>query len=97
MDLRPGTYVTAGKGVMALVDSDTLHVDGYFEETKLPRIQVGDRVAIRLMGNAVPLKGRVGSIAAGIEDRDPAQGASLLAAVNPTFTWVRPGTRGQQP
>lgn len=89
MDLRPGTYVTAGKGVMALVDSDTLHVDGYFEETKLPRIQVGDRVAIRLMGNAVPLRGHVESIAAGIEDRDRAQGASLLADVNPTFSWVR--------
>ena len=89
MNLRPGTYVTAGKGVMALVDSDTFHVDGYFEETKLPRIQVGDRVAIRLMGNDVPLRGRVESIAAGIEDRDRAQGASLLADVNPTFSWVR--------
>src|SRR5260370_36358692 len=89
MDLRPGTYVTAGKGVMSLVASDTLHVDGYFEETKLPRIQVDDRVAIRLMGNDVPLRGRVESIAAGIEDRDRAQGASLLADVNPTFSWVR--------
>src|SRR5258708_28488623 len=74
---------------MALVDSDTLHVEGYFEETKLPRIHVGDRVAIHLMGNAVPLEGRVESIAAGIEDRDRSQGASLLADVNPTFSWVR--------
>ena len=89
MDLRPGTYVTAGKGVMALVDTDSLHVDGYFEETKLPRIHVGDRVAIRLMGSAVPLRGHVESIAAGIEDRDRAQGAKLLADVNPTFNWVR--------
>jgi RND family efflux transporter MFP subunit len=89
MDLRPGTYVTAGKGVMALVDTDTLHVDGYFEETKLPHIHVGDRVAVRLMGSAVPLRGHVESIAAGIEDRDRAQGAKLLADVNPTFNWVR--------
>src|SRR5712664_1433343 len=89
MDLRPGTYVTAGKGVMALVDTDSLHVDGYFEETKLPRIHVGDRVAIRLMGSAVPLRGHVESIAAGIEDRDRAHGAKLLADVNPTFNWVR--------
>jgi RND family efflux transporter MFP subunit len=89
MDLRPGTYVTAGKGVMALVDTDTLHVDGYFEETKLPHIQIGDRVAIRLMGNATPLTGHVESIAAGIEDRDRAQGANLLADVNPAFNWVR--------
>ena len=89
MDLRPGTYVSAGKGVMALVDTDTLHVDGYFEETKLPRIHVGDRVNIRLMGNAGQLAGHVESIAAGIEDRDRGAGATLLANVNPTFSWVR--------
>jgi multidrug resistance efflux pump len=34
-DLQPGNYVTAGKGVAALIDQDSLHVDGYFEETKL--------------------------------------------------------------
>lgn len=89
MDLRPGTYVSAGKGVMALVDTDTLHVDGYFEETKLPRIHVGDRVSIRLMGSAARLAGHVESIAAGIEDRDRGAGATLLANVNPTFSWVR--------
>jgi len=89
MDLRPGAYVTAGKGVMALVDTDTLHVEGYFEETKLARIRVGDKVQIRLMGEKVTLSGHVESIAAGIEDRDRADGASLLANVNPTFSWVR--------
>jgi RND family efflux transporter MFP subunit len=89
MDLRPGTYVTAGKGVMALVDTDTLRVEGYFEETKLPRIRVGAPTRIRLMGDSRQLTGRVESIAAGIEDRDRAQGTSLLANVNPTFSWVR--------
>ncbi|MGY3453400.1 efflux RND transporter periplasmic adaptor subunit [Bradyrhizobium sp. USDA 4353] len=89
MDLRPGTYVGAGKGVMALVDTDTLHVEGYFEETKLPRIRVGAPVRIRLMGTGEVLTGHVESIAAGIEDRDRAEGASLLANVNPTFNWVR--------
>jgi multidrug resistance efflux pump len=33
---------------MALVDTDTLHVEGYFEETKLSRIHVGDPVNVRL-------------------------------------------------
>jgi RND family efflux transporter MFP subunit len=89
MALRPGTYVSAGKGVMALVDSDTLHVEGYFEETKLPRIRVGAPARIRLMGDSQQLTGHVESIAAGIEDRDRAEGASLLANVNPTFNWVR--------
>ncbi len=88
-ELRPGVYVTAGKGVAALIDADSLHVDGYFEETKLPLIHVGDRAAVRLMGERVDLSGRVEGIAGGIEDRDRAAGATLLANVNPTFSWVR--------
>jgi len=89
MDLRPGTYISAGKGVMALVDTDTLHVDGYFEETKLPRIRIGDAVVIHLMGDSEKITGHVESIAAGIEDRDRAEGSNLLANVTPTFSWVR--------
>jgi multidrug resistance efflux pump len=89
MELRPGAYLTPGKGVMALLDTDTLHVQGYFEETKLQRIHVGDPVNVRLMGSHHVLQGRVESIAAGIEDRDRSNGSSLLANVNPTFNWVR--------
>src|SRR5690242_14344259 len=89
MELRPGTYLTPGKGVMALLDTDTLNVQGYFEETKLARIHVGDAVDVRLMGSSKVLRGRVESVAAGIEDRDRSAGSSLLANVNPTFNWVR--------
>jgi multidrug resistance efflux pump len=89
MDLRPGTYLSPGKGVMALVDTDTLHVEGYFEETKLSRIHVGDPVNVQLMGASRALHGRVESIETGIEDRDRGEGANLLANVTPTFNWVR--------
>ena len=89
MELRPGNYVNTGRGVMALVDSDTLRVEGYFEETKLPRIHVGDRASIRLMGEDRLITGRVESVAGGIEDRERSAGANLLANVNPTFAWVR--------
>ena len=89
MDLRPGTYVAAGHGTMALVDSASLHVDGYFEETKLPRIRVGDPVRVRLMGEDRDITGRVESIAGGIEDRERGASSSLLANINPSFTWVR--------
>jgi multidrug resistance efflux pump len=89
MELRPGTYLTPGKGVMALLDSDTLRVEGYFEETKLPRIHLGDPVNVRLLGSDHMLQGRVESVAAGIEDRDRSAGTTLLANVNPTFNWVR--------
>jgi multidrug resistance efflux pump len=89
MDLRPGAYVTIGRGVMALIDEDTLRVEGYFEETKLPRIRVNDRATVRLSGERALLSGHVESIAGGIEDRDRSAGANLLANVNPTFSWVR--------
>jgi multidrug resistance efflux pump len=89
MELRPGTYLTPGKGVMALLDTDTLHVQGYFEETKLQRIHPGDAVNVRLLGSHHTLRGTVESVAAGIEDRDRSNGSTLLANVNPTFNWVR--------
>lgn len=89
MDLRPGTYVAAGHGTMALVDAASLHVEGYFEETKLPRIRVGDPVRVRLMGEDRDMRGWVESVAGGIEDRERGASASLLANINPSFTWVR--------
>lgn len=89
MDLQPGAYVTVGKGVMALIDEDTLRVEGYFEENKLSRIYVNDKATICLIGERSLLSGRVESIAGGIEDRERSEGANLLANVNPTFSWVR--------
>lgn len=87
--LEPGDYVTTGKGVMALVDSATLRVEGYFEETKLPKIHEGDKVQVRLMGERQVLTGHVESIAAGIADRERSDSPDLLANVDPTFNWVR--------
>ncbi|MDX6806615.1 HlyD family secretion protein [Terrihabitans sp. PJ23] len=87
--LRPGSYVSAGVAVTALVDSESFYVVGYFEETKLGRIRIGDRAAVRLMGEAEDIAGRVESIAAGIDDREVAGTTRLLPNVNPTFSWVR--------
>jgi multidrug resistance efflux pump len=57
--LRPGDYVSVGKAVAALVDSDSFYVAGYFEETKLPRIQIGDKVLVRIVGESQALDGHV--------------------------------------
>jgi multidrug resistance efflux pump len=89
LELRPGDYLTSGRPALALVDSASLYVDGYFEETKLPRIHIGDRVSVQIMGEPVALDGRVEGIAAGIEDRERGPSANLLPNVNPTFSWVR--------
>ena len=89
LDLRPGDYATAGHPEFAIIDRGSLHIIGYFEETKLPRVHVGDPVRVRLMGDDQIIAGHVQSIAGGIEDRDRSAGANLLANVNPTFSWVR--------
>jgi multidrug resistance efflux pump len=89
VDLRPGAYVSAGKGIFALIDSDTVRVEGYFEETKLAGLAVGDAVRVTLMGVPGVLRGHVQSVAAGVADRERSASADMLANVNPTFSWVR--------
>jgi multidrug resistance efflux pump len=84
-----GQYAAVGTKVMALIDSDSYRVDGYFEETKIPAIKLGDKVEIHLMSGGPALQGHVESISRGITDRDNASGPELLANVNPTFEWVR--------
>jgi multidrug resistance efflux pump len=85
----PGRYVNAGAAVFALIDSDTFRVEGYFEETKLRRIHVGEDAKVKLIGDARVLSGHVESIALGIEDQNRTTSSELLAFVNPTFSWVR--------
>ncbi|AEA67407.1 MULTISPECIES: efflux RND transporter periplasmic adaptor subunit [Pseudomonas] len=87
--LAEGNYVNAGQPVMALIDDSTFYVQAYFEETKLPRIRVGDPVKIWLMSAGHALEGHVESISRGITDRNTNPDAQLLAEVEPTFNWVR--------
>ena len=86
---RVNEFVTAGRPVLSIVDSSSFHIDGYFEETKLDGIHVGQRVDIRVIGDNARLRGHVESIVAGIEDRDRSSGQNLLPNVNPAFSWVR--------
>jgi RND family efflux transporter MFP subunit len=89
VELQPGDFASAGRQVLALVATDSIHVDGYFEETKLPRIRIGDRAVVYIMGIPTGLPGQVESIDAGIEDRERSSSSTDLANVNPTFSWVR--------
>ena len=89
VQVRVGDYANAGAQQLALVDSHSYYVYGYFEETKLPQLRVGDPVDVRLMAGGIRLKGRIDSIARGITDRDNAGSPDQLANVNPVFNWVR--------
>jgi len=49
-----GDYATVGQNKISLVDADSFWVDGYFEETNLDRIRVGDPASVKLMGSGQP-------------------------------------------
>lgn len=83
-----GDYAAAGAPKLAVIDAHSFWVYGYFEETKLPHVQVGAAAEMRLMSGQT-LQGHVESIARGIYDRDNPQSRELTADVNPTFNWVR--------
>jgi RND family efflux transporter MFP subunit len=89
LNLLPGSYFAAGRPALTLIDTDSFYVVAYFEETKLPRIHIGDHARMRQMGDVSILTGRVESITSGIEDRERTPDANLLPNVNPTFNWVR--------
>ncbi|WP_016835082.1 HlyD family secretion protein [Herbaspirillum lusitanum] len=88
LSVRRGDYASAGAAKIAIIDSHSFWVYGYFEETKLPYVAVGDKAKIQLI-NGATLRGHVDSISRGIYDRDNPQSRELLADVNPTFNWVR--------
>ncbi len=88
LNVYSGDFARRGQATMALVDSHSFYINGYFEETRLPLIKVGAPVQMRMMSGA-RLQGHVHSISRGIYDRDNPQSHELTADVNPTFNWVR--------
>jgi RND family efflux transporter MFP subunit len=61
-----GDYANVGQNEISVVDADSFWVDGYFEETNLEGIQVGDPASVKLMGYSQIVRGHVDSIARGI-------------------------------
>ncbi|MBD1550820.1 HlyD family secretion protein [Pseudomonas typographi] len=88
LNVHPGDYAQAGEAKMAVVDEHSFWVYGFFEETKLPHVKVGDTAHLQMMSGET-LEGHVESIARGIYDRDNPQSREGVADVNPTFNWVR--------
>ena len=87
--LDDGQYASVGTRVFALIDSDSFHVEGYFEETKMSLLKPGLPVDIYLMSGGPKLTGHIESMSRGITNTDGDNGPQLLANVNPTFEWVR--------
>jgi hypothetical protein len=87
--MRVGDYARAGTTNVSVIDAESFWIDGYFEETKLAGICIGDRAEAQLMGYARPIQGRVDTITRGIGVSDAAPGTQGLPNVDPIYTWVR--------
>jgi multidrug resistance efflux pump len=86
---RQGDFVNVGVNTLSLVDADSYWIDGYFEETSLSRVHIGDPAEIKLMSSREVLRGHVDSIARAINVANAQPNSQGVATVNPIFTWVR--------
>jgi multidrug resistance efflux pump len=87
--VREGDYARQGATNISIIDADSYWVDGYFEETKLARLCVGDRAEARLMGYSAPIIGHIATVTRGISVSNAAASTQGLPNVDPVYTWVR--------
>jgi RND family efflux transporter MFP subunit len=87
--LRVGDYAHAGTSNISVIDADSYWIDGYFEETKMAHICIGDRAEAQLMGYSDPIVGLIQSVTRGISVSNAAPSTQGLPNVNPVYTWVR--------
>ena len=90
LNLRQGSQAVANQPVLALVDVNSFWVDGFFRETTVGDITLGDKAIVTLMSYPdQPLQGHVNSLGWGIAQQDGSTGFDLLPNVSPTFEWIR--------
>ncbi len=93
MNLKKNTMVAQGQPFALFVDASSFRVDAYFQETKLRHIEIGDRVAVTIMGHRHrELEGEVESMGYAINPpriADTDGSANLVPTIAPTFEWIR--------
>lgn len=90
INFQVGSQAVANKPILALVDSNSFWVFGYFRESMLEKIHIGDRAVVTLMAyQDRPISGVVESIGWGIAHSDGNPGNNLLPSIKPVFQWIR--------
>jgi len=88
--LRYGSQTVANQPALALIDTGSFWVHGYFKETQIENVRSGNKAVIKLMTYPdAPLEGVVENMGWGIAQQDGAPAADLLPAINPSFDWIR--------
>ena len=90
VDFQIGTQAVANTPIIALVDSNSFWVFGYFRESQIGKFKIGDPARVTLMAYPEqPLNGTVESLGWGIAPSDGNTGAKLLPSIKPVFQWIR--------
>ncbi len=90
LNLRIGSQAVANQPALALVDTDSFWIHGYFRETLVGDIDIGAPAVVTLMSYPdTPLTGKVDSLGWGIAQDDGSTGYNLLPSINATFEWIR--------
>ncbi len=89
LTLQQGNFVNQGSPVVSMVKAGSFYVTGYFEETKLPLVHVGQDASVILMNGSRTLQGKVTSVGQAIANANTQTDRQLLPQVQQTFNWVR--------
>ncbi len=90
LNLRLGDHASANKAALALVDTNSYWVYGFFKESAIGDVRAGDRAIVTLMSYPdQPIEGRVVSRSWGVYQKDGSTGQELLPYISATFEWIR--------
>jgi len=90
LNIRLGTQSVVNQPLLALVDTNSYWIDGYFQEDYIRNMNKGDKAIVTLMTYPdLPIEGVVESLSWGISQNDGSTGFELLPTVSATFEWIR--------
>jgi multidrug resistance efflux pump len=90
INFQIGDQAVANSPIVALVDSNSFWVFGYFRESEIEHIRIGDPARVTLMAYPErPIEGSVESLGWGIAPSDGNTGYNLLPSIKPVFQWIR--------
>jgi multidrug resistance efflux pump len=90
LNLRIGSHAVANQPALALVDTNSYWIHGFFRENTIEDIRPGNTAIVTLMTYPdSPLEGVVDSLGWGIAQQDGSTGEELLPSISPTFEWIR--------
>ena len=90
INFQIGDQAVANTPIVALVDSNSFWVFGYFRESQIGQLNIGDPARVTLMAYPdQPLEGTVESLGWGIAPSDGNTGYNLLPSIKPVFQWIR--------